>query len=734
MSLTAEEHSTGVSHGTDAPFEPSGVDRVYDSVRRDFGDFIRVTFEETGISSRKETEQLRSWLDEIAGDEEKVREARESFHRYSRGIMEETRKLYYESFIKPLDEALESGAISGKSYQKWLDWVHDEERGSTEKKRSIRDVLPAYLKERHALALERARILKDPRLNTVTEGKLKAEISFLRDDREYFEKLSFTQRKNLVDRVVAGLKVTEGGEEYQKLRVQAEEMLIGATRVPQPALHRDKVGTWLRRIFESGAKPEEMRAFLEESGEGSLKKLIDTWRSVAIQFWTLRKDEAFKGVQTSFIDTKAFLWKHFDERVSYVSSMRSEAERARNLRARARARISQSSEALDEAGRQRWLEQYVFNGKFTLAELESIIATDLSSRLDRKVAVVQRFEQAFAKARKTKGIRGMPFPEKSAFLKLHYEKQLSFVREMEMRLEQIKRQKPDFLLIRHFMDREDFEAALDLIAEARKKPGITLEDDAQLTSMEGYIALHSSHSSALRGASGSSTSVRAGSRTSGRDAEASRGKLIETEKIDHLIDSMSPELQRLCIILCGRGSESIGALGWTSYNRDWCHKHGYLNPEREHHAIREGKQQALEKARRRRRGVINENIQGETAEEEFIELSRSSATNVCLDLSDSSAVNAYAETLYHRRKDHRALYWTNAIFHHGGLLMELGSQREETRKIYQMRNLLRKLEAQGQHYHYRGTAMDIAQTTAKTRVFRSAGNAGGVSQTSKMNH
>ncbi len=671
----------------------SGV--AHEDIRRlrsAFEEHLRVNFRETGLLSRDEAEAQRQYFERALQDQSRIPDLLESYASpEARQAAEKNRRLY-GGFVSKLDAALESNVISSKSYDEWIRWVRDESRSGSESTKSIRETLPKYLDERSALARERQKVLKDPRLVKVADPKLKAEISFLRNDADYFGTLSFTQRKNLVERVAAGLAVTEGGEEYKKLYTQAEKVLTEATKTPQPALHRDKVGSWLKRIFESGASAEQIKAFLEGTGDGSLKKLIDTWRTAAVEFWTVRRDIRAEGVKTSFVKTGAFLWMHYDERVAYVAAMREERDRARVLKSQARSLISRAGPALDEGGKERWLKEYVFNGKYTLAELQSIIATNLSLRLEGKMQIVQRFEKASDRAAKVKGIRGMPLPERSAFLKLHYEKQLVTVSEMEFRLNHLKEKRPDFLLIRNAMDREDFDDASELIVDARKKSvGLSLEDDGQLTSMERYIALHRKSGS--------------------KGKEQKEGTLSEAKELDQLIDGVSSSnLRGLCINLCHRGSESIGALGWTSYNRDWCYKHGYLTPPREERAIRSGKAAALSKERRKKRGVVAETIQGETAEEEYIELSRSSATNVCVDISDGGAMVSLAETLHRRRKDHRALYWTNAIFHRGGTLMDIGEQREETRKMYKMRNLLRKQEAKGEIYHYKETTADVGHS------------------------
>jgi len=152
------------------------------------------------------------------------------------------------------------------------------------------------------------------------------------------------------------------------------------------------------------------------------------------------------------------------------------------------------------------------------------------------------------------------------------------------------------------------------------------------------------------------------------------------------------------------GSDGISTFGWGLYNREWCNKRGYLDPDQEMEAIRTGKMQALQKMRRKKqRGVVSETIQGETGDEEYIELSRSSATNVCLDISDAGAQSAFIQTVNRTKSDHRAWYWTNVILHRGGSLMSLDRQVSENKKIYRIGRLLASLEKRGEHYAFRET-------------------------------
>jgi hypothetical protein len=668
-----------------------GTGELYRSVREKYEEYLRITHEDLGLASSEQTQQLREWLNSIdPGDREKLHEAESWYREDYQKRLAAALELYHSEFLQPLRDARKEGVVSQQSFEEWVQWVRSAERSYKEKEASIRTVLPGYLEERRELARERMALLQDPRLEDVNDPSLKGKIKSLRDDREYFEVLSFSERRNLIHAISSVLAALRGGPETEQLYRKAEEMLRRATEPPQPALHRDKVGTWLKRIFESGASVEEIRSFLEGSSSSSLPALIKVWREVAIQFWTLRADPVFAGVKKEFINTKALLALHYDDRVTYVTEMRKQVERARRLRATVEQLVAQASSAgaLDAQGRKRWLHAYVFNGGFTLGELESIVSGNLAVRLDHKIVLAQRFDRASAQARKFQGLRGMSVPGKAAFLTLHYDRQVATVLEMEKRLEALEKNKPDFLLIRHFMDRGDWDEALELIGEARHRGPLSFEDDGQLLSMERYIVLHRKE--------------RMPRRAVGTEIDPT---LPESLQIDLLIDGGMPALQPLYIELCERSSKSIGALGWTMYNRQWCHKHGYLTPEREIQAIHTGQLQALQKVRRKKpRGVVSETIQGKTADEEFIELSRSGATNVCVDILDAEARVALCEKLHRCRDDHRALYWTNTIFHRGGIPILLEQQIEETARVYRIRQLRRKLEQRNQSYQYRGSS------------------------------
>ncbi|HLC75709.1 MAG TPA: hypothetical protein VJB82_01125 [Candidatus Peribacterales bacterium] len=685
--------STNTNRGLSDVVEGQSIDlSVYASVRRGFEEFMKINFHETGLLSRSQYESQRRFVEEAALDPKKLYEAHEAYvGSFAERTNEENLRVY-RSFIEQLDDVQSEGIISSKSYDEWVAWIRDPVRNAPEKKQSINTVLPRYLNERRALAKERSDLRKDKRLAKVTDPTLRSEIAFLEGDNKWFNDLEFTQRKNLIDRIRAGLAAIEGGPEYEQLKKDAERILMEATKEPQPALHRDKVGTWLKRIFEEGPKKgaslKDMEHFVKESGQGTLAELIKVWRSVAVKFWTMRKDPIFDGVKTEFVNTKGFLWMHYDERVAYLGLMRRKCDRAAALRSRAWSLITGASHALDSEGTKRWLNEYVFNGSHTLGELESIINGNLAVRLEAKVDVCSRYEEVKKIALQHHGIRGMKVPEKSGFLKLHYDIQRTSVEEMEHRITELQKNRPDFLLIRHEMDRKGWSAAVALIKDGKEKT-LSESDRKQLQSMETYVKQHQKHR--------------------GEKMKEIEDVGNEAAEIDTLVAGLPIGLKEMVFSLSDYGSTCVKMFGWGLYNREWANQRGYLDSDREMEAIRTGKMQALHKVRRtKRKGVVSETIQGETGNEEYIELSRSSATNVCLDISDAGAKTAFTETVHQKQNDHRAWYWTNIILHRGGTLMSLDQQVTENKKIYRIGRLLESLEKRGEHYAFQGTSVMLA--------------------------
>jgi hypothetical protein len=515
---------------------------------------------------------------------------------------------YKLDFESKLDDYVRQGFISEESKTKSVEWFYDPDTPEFYRKQWIKDKFPNYLKERKELASKRKGLAEDIDkigVDNIQNSKLRKEIEFLKDNKEWFGTLGFTQRKNLIDRIKAGLAIEGKSDVYKVLFKKAEKVLLDATQKPHPALHRDKVGRWLKKIFESNANPKQIDAFITgngHSGGKSLPELIEVWRKVAIEFWTLREDSAFNGTKKTFINTKEFLHKHYDDRVSYINLMKTQRDRAKVLRSQAMSRVFMPNKI-------EWIDKHLFDGSHTLTDLESIINGDLAQYLNP---------------------------------------------------------------IEDYMDGKEFEEEEDSGIEVGQS---------------------------------------------------------DAKQIDAIIESLPVGLQSMMVALCELGSDCVKMAGWASYNREWSRKNGYLTDEREEEAIRVGKMQAKMRMRKeKKRGVVNETIQGETGEAEYIELSRTSATNVCLDTNDTGARSAFVETVRRTKNDGRAWYWTNLILHSNGNLMSSEDQKNFTSKTYKMRNLLRSLESKGKRYEFSSTAVDLSHKAQEykkpTKSERSANYSG----------
>lgn len=679
----------------------------YESVRRRYEDYFQTTHDELGLASTEQTRELRQWIEGIdPHDEGEIRKAERWYQLDYRKRLIASLELDQEIRHLLREDLVREGIISRDSFEEWQAWLHDRSRDYKEKETAVKTVLREYLRDREQLKRDRDVLLRDPRIRQVGDAKLQAEIRFLQDDREFYETMDFTQRRNLVDRVAAGLGVLEGGKEYRELYREAEKILLEATKAPQPALHRDKVGTWLKRIFvegpRKGASPEDLRHFIRDRGDGTLERLIRDWRVIAVRFWTLRADPAFQGIRMNFVNTKAFLARHYDDRVAYVQRMREQRQEALALRSQARSALQIFSGALDGRGASRWLCQYLFSGRSTLAQLQEAVRTELLPRLGRKLAKVNHFKDVLAQARERKV--ELPVPSLTAFLALHYDAQVALVQGMERRLgSQVHR--PHLLHMRHLLDLGDWDDAAAAIVAVRASGPLPEEVVRELSSAETYLRQYR-----------------------GKDHEKAKkgreSKSDELQELRRLIGGANSAFQPIYLDLL-REEESleyIHALRWIWYNRVWCRRNHYLNDEKEYASLGRGRRETKRRLdyhhRRRARKVESDAIEGETGEKPYIQSSNFAPTNVHIDFSDPFAVTALKLWLREHRGDYRTLYWTNLIPHCGSSIYSESVHLQELARLTAIRSCLRSLRRKGVRSIFHLFSNDVPPVTSATAAER----------------
>ncbi len=137
-----------------------------------------------------------------------------------------------------------------------------------------------------------------------------------------FKELRYREKKDLVAQVEAALAAQESNQK-KALFAEARSALDAA--VEEGILSPQKVGGWLKRIFDVGASQAEIEQFVRGKGKNSLHWCKGNWRQVRGDFdavmGDLKKSEyAARGFKR--IAQEAFLRMDYDQRVSYIAEAR----------------------------------------------------------------------------------------------------------------------------------------------------------------------------------------------------------------------------------------------------------------------------------------------------------------------------------------------------------------------------------------------------------------------------
>jgi hypothetical protein len=590
-----------------------------------------------------------------------------------------SRSQYRERYREIIGQEYRAGTISQESFPEWLRWL--EEASDEQVDQSFHSYLPRYLEERRPLRVEREKILANWHIGMITDATLQSAVDSLRDTAS-FGMMDIRARWKLVDRIRAALAKAEGGEKYRELYAAAERKLTDAALSPQPALHHDKVGGWLKHIFEEYAKGrrwsfEQIEHFVKGTGRGTLSGYIEEWRAVAVEYWTLRDDPAFAGVRTNFVDTEGFLLKSFAGRKQYVSRMRREREEACSLKSRASALLLKFSAALDAGGPRRWMEEYLFNGNATLIDLRGIVSGELPRRLFAKLTVVNRYKDALQQiGQKGRAQHVIPF---SVFISLPYSEQERKVRDLE-RQAGVTLHRDAFLRVRHHMELQEWDDAQRELAALRSRGNLTEDEARELLSMELM------------------SRKRLGSPSRGKEEKAEEASNILSE-LREIVSGAPAEFQPVYARVLTWGNAYVHAYRWVWYNRVWCYDHNYLNPKIEYASLRRAKAETYHRheigRKRKGREVVHSHIEGRTADEPYVDASKYAPTNVHVNYSDGSSVAATLEWLRANYHDGRTLYWTNILPRVGGTFLSIDAHRDELARLTQLRSLSRRLEGMG---------------------------------------
>jgi hypothetical protein len=342
-----------------------------------------------------------------------------------------------------------------------------------------------------------------------------------------------------------------------------------------------------------------------------------------------------------------------------------------------------------------WLKR-IFHSNATPEQINAFLSskdeTSLSTLIGRWRGVKNRYNQVKEKLVGEKAkMRGLSIPPENAFLDWNYNRRQSWVEEMELRLKEqnVERERPVFLEIKHALDLKDWDAAEENIAKA-KKLELPEHERTRLASMERYLS----------SARPKKTSPEI------KDNPFQQAKI----RIDQALQNIPAALQPHILAMCKshHANRSIHQMRWMAYNNLWCRKNGFLDERRARLGASEHNREATYK-----RAIVGEDvgrhdvITTKTAGQDFIRdkedtihggKQKLKATYMHVDLNAPEAVSTLHEYIRHER-DPKALYWTTLCFHENGMPLSNAWHDDFLATLTELRSATKVLKNAGMLYN-----------------------------------
>ena len=245
--------------------------------------------------------------------EERIEDVRSTITHYLPDLVEKLH-MQEEQFITQIEHAVYKKWISKSSADKWMDRLKDPNVHHWKKEQFLTQKFPEYYRNWEKLQEDTDKVQKICNERGINPKDI-PEVAVV--DAHGFRDMHFGFRRGAVDKALAVLAAYRTNR--KDLYDQAKKMLNQA--VADDALSKAKIGTWLRRIFESNADPKKIEEFVMGKGKSPLPDLIIKWRIVSDEFDKLeaRVKKEGKPPSFSFISKKKFLDMHFDSRIAYLA-------------------------------------------------------------------------------------------------------------------------------------------------------------------------------------------------------------------------------------------------------------------------------------------------------------------------------------------------------------------------------------------------------------------------------
>lgn len=279
----------------------------------------------TAMTLRDVTDYFQKGLTEaslsyVESEREKTEELRLHRERYVPEFIRQAESAGVEA-LAMIDRASQNKWISPESANRWKHRLKGQGSTWLQKKEFIEKTLPRYLGNWEKLHRDFEALEKEAK----EQGLTKADWSAIPEFARLRSWKKFEEKRHLVDQAWAYLKAHRGKiglerdtGEMKALYAKAKKQL--ETAVKAGALSPWKVGTWLRRIFESDASKEKIQNFIHGKGDAPLSALINNWIEVRKEFDSLERRRKMEGTPASFhfVHLNIFLDWNFEQRKSYL--------------------------------------------------------------------------------------------------------------------------------------------------------------------------------------------------------------------------------------------------------------------------------------------------------------------------------------------------------------------------------------------------------------------------------
>ncbi|OGJ61329.1 hypothetical protein A3A67_05090 [Candidatus Peribacteria bacterium RIFCSPLOWO2_01_FULL_51_18] len=456
------------------------------------------------------------------------------------------------------------------------------------------------------------------------------------------------------------------GQEIIKEGIPIHDEFFQLLQKAEPYISTESKKKWLDRYYDSSVEFQAKKYWIRKQ----FPSYVDRWIKAEKE-----RDELEKSVDIEALisydqtcsaikDKEEFKKLHFNERIGLLAKVKAlrqaDKKMVLDLYSAAEKRLAWAEDrgfiARGKTG--VWLER-IFKSKRSNKAIEEFVKGEggktLGGYIGRWSEIRKRYDGVASKLKnfsETEMPRGLYLLQPQQFLSLHYDQRVSYVEEMESRLNNDILLEPDsFIRIRHAMDMKDWDDAVEFINQA-KTESLSGPNRVRLASMELYIQQ-------LRP----------------RMKVETKLQIDEVTTAKNTIDSIVPELDSsvqpmvMALLKGPNANRSMHQLRWVWYNNLWCRARGYLDDDR----LRKGAGddcKELTKYRAKHGEDIGRDdvLDYETADQQYFrkkEFSNHSATNMHINLKSGGVMAEFTKWVG-REQESKVLYWGNCCPHEDG--------------------------------------------------------------------